>query len=363
MKLVAGAVTSAIAFCSYLYVNKKETHEELLDDTETRMKRDGRVKTLWSMIGPSISMCGFTGATFVASSAHFAKLQLKNAAMGGILYCFSISLRSLDTLPRLQDGLLLGGADGIRLHYGAILSSIAMGVTSCWLMAKARAQFFWWLVVVSFGAAPVLLDSALKVRCHATQLRAWLHREMTELVPILREQRPLACARWNSALSNVWDSQALPEEATLKQILDLVQTQATEVIVQTIFDSFLPGMGSAAAEPVAQILGPNTSQAVAEAVNLVDVDVLVAALKQAHVQVAGDADGPEGLLGMRVKKQNCLEVLDTMVFEPAFDGAVTAIDVLVQDPAKLTEALTTLGGMPRLFLKTVREKMLGMSHR
>jgi len=185
---------------------------------------------------------------------------------------------------------------------------------------------------------------------------------MTELVSILREKRPRACSRWNSTLSSIWDSQGLPEEATLKQILDLVQTQATEVIVQTVFDSFLPGMGNAAAEPVAQILGPNTSEAVRDAVNLVDQDDLVAALAQAHVQLVGDSSGPEGILVMRVKKQNCLEVLDTMVFEPAFDAAVSKIDILVKDPAELKKALDTLGGMPCLFLKTVREKMLGMSH-
>jgi len=248
------------------------------------------------------------------------------------------------------------------LHYGAMLSSLAVGMTSFWLMAKARAQFCWWLVVVSCAAVPTLLDSALKTQRHAPQLRAWLHREMTELVSILREKRPRACSRWNSTLSSIWDSQGLPEEATLKQILDLVQTQATEVIVQTVFDSFLPGMGNAAAEPVAQILGPNTSEAVRDAVNLVDQDDLVAALAQAHVQLVGDSSGPEGILVMRVKKQNCLEVLDTMVFEPAFDAAVSKIDILVKDPAELKKALDTLGGMPCLFLKTVREKMLGMSH-
>ena len=77
-----------------------------------------------------------------------------------------------------------------------------------------------------------------------------LHEVRTSLVPTIKQQRPVVMNKCKNALSQAWDARGLADEATLREVIALVQQGGGQLMIGVLVDSCLPGGALAIAIPL-----------------------------------------------------------------------------------------------------------------
>ena len=298
-----------------------------------------RAATLWALVGPRGGVCAFSCAAFAVSTLQFAQNQVRTAAMGAMLGLGALSLRRLDDLELFHQGVeLSAGPPPVVLPVGATLSAVCLSSTSLWLMAKTKSAFFWWSFCAALAAAPSVLDTALHVKRERLVISQWLLLEFRELPKVLRSKRPEVLQSCQESFAHQWSSRGLRDEASIQELLSLVQTAGTEVVVSSLLTAVMPGTADHLAEPVTLILRPHTAEVIRNIIDHLDENSVVAALQTANIQLHGSRGD------YRVRKSDCLELIENRLVGPAFDAAVTKAEEVSNDEASMKRALESCGG-------------------
>jgi len=271
----------------------------------------------------------------------------------------ALSLRKID-----GDGdaagegyLVMKGPPEVRIQLGSMLSTIGMSAVVAWLFAKSKSSFSWLLFCIGTASVPFALESAGRVKRRAPALRSWLYWELKELAPTLSQKKPDVLGRFRHTIVQRWETEGLAEETSIKEVVGFVQNSGTKVMIQSLLNGFMPGSGGAFAEPLAQVLEPTAREAVVSVIRQLNPDTLVTALRAANVDLSGDANGPDGIMGLTVSRDNCLNVLEAKLIEPAFDSAVVGVQKLADNPQEVERILKSLGGTPQLFWNRVQSQV------
>jgi len=291
-----------------------------------------------TLVGPRHGLLAFSGAAFAISTLHFARLHVQTAAKGAVLAAGALVLRLLDKLDSFEDGVEVapGPGPGVRIHVGATLSAVGLSITSLWLLAKTKGAFFWYFCCAAISAAPSVLEVVLNSKREAPALRQWVTLELQELPTTLHAKRPDVLASCQDAFVHQWSCRGLGEEATVKDLIDLVRTTGTKVVVSSLINCVLPGTADHLTGPATSFIEPHTTSAVNRVAQNLNGETIVAALAAANIEVHGSG---EDAMALRVRKADCLRVIDTQLVGPAFDAALVQLEEVLQDGAALERTL------------------------
>ena len=219
-----------------------------------------------------------------------------------------------------------------------------------WVITKTRAAFLWLTLCTAFAAAPSALHTAIRVKHRAPALHSWLHKEFTALVPTLKSRRGEVLQMCTARFAAQWESKGLGEEATVEQLMELLQQAGTKVVVASLMACALPGTADAVSEPLAQILEPYTRDSVSQVLQGIDEHTISTALQSANIRLRGSGT----VLQLRLSKADCLQAFTDLAVAPALDAFLHKLEQTAADPSEFRRVLRNLGGLPRVFWESVR---------